>query len=437
MRVAGVIGAAAAAAVAVLLAGCPAQKPAPAGPSPRASASPSPSVLASPPPSPTTEPELSAPPDEPEDPESAAIAAALGEVMRAHSSELADCQRVARAANYKVGGDVILAVKLGKDGKPTDITAEQNHGTPDDLLACATAAVKKWHLGKVGKAGDLVMLPIIFGTAKAQYAISDDDVPVSGPKGGNIAARVLVDPLTTPDPKLSLTRLSIRPRTRIPWHSRGSAMAIYVMHGQLKLSLPGQDTVYAEVGQAVYVPAGQVHALEALTGRTPGEFLQFFAPAGPEHSYRDPQDRAGTIVVSGKPEKATAPAVLARGGDAKPLPIGGGKGQVRLLLEQGGKGEGKLSLEHFTAGPGMSVPEHVHVAESEVLYVLEGEGTMTVGGQTVTVKPGTAVHIPAGVKHGFTVTKGPVVAIQSYGPAGPEQRFKQPPPAAPVGGAQK
>jgi quercetin dioxygenase-like cupin family protein len=55
----------------------------------------------------------------------------------------------------------------------------------------------------------------------------------------------------------------------------------------------------------------------------------------------------------------------------------------------------------------------------------------------VTVKPGTAVHIPAGVKHGFTVTKGPVVAIQSYGPAGPEQRFKQPPPAAPVGGAAK
>ena len=435
MRLAHVVAAAAAA----LLAGCPAPKPAA---KPIASASPSPSPVPVPVPAPVPDPGSSptptpSPPDEPQDPASAAIAAALGDVMRAHASELADCQRVARAANYKVGGDVILAVKLGKDGRPTDITAEQNHGTPDELLACATAAVKKWDLGKVGKSGDLVMLPIIFGTAKAQYAIYDDDVPVSGPKGGNIAARVLVDALTTPDPKLSLTRLSIRPRTRIPWHSRSSAMAIYVMHGQLKLSLPGQDTVYAEVGQAVYVPAGQVHALEALTGRTPGEFLQFFAPAGPEHSYRDPQDRAGTIVVTGKPEKATAPAVLAKKDDAKPLSIGAGKGQVRLMLEQGGKGEGKLSLEHFTAGPGMVVPEHVHAAESEVLYVLEGEGTMTVGGQTVTVKPGTAVHIPAGVKHGFSVTKGPVTAIQSYGPAGPEQRFKQPPPAAAPGGAAK
>jgi quercetin dioxygenase-like cupin family protein len=72
---------------------------------------------------------------------------------------------------------------------------------------------------------------------------------------------------------------------------------------------------------------------------------------------------------------------------------------------------------------GASVPEHVHAKETELLYVLSGSGTMTVGGVKVAVTPTTVVQIPPNTKHAFTATAG-VRAVQFYAPAGPEQRFK-------------
>ncbi len=72
---------------------------------------------------------------------------------------------------------------------------------------------------------------------------------------------------------------------------------------------------------------------------------------------------------------------------------------------------------------GATVAEHVHAKETELLYMLDCAGTMTVNGVALAITPTTVVQIPAGAKHAFTATTA-CRAVQVYTPAGPEQRFK-------------
>ena len=46
--------------------------------------------------------------------------------------------------------------------------------------------------------------------------------------------------------------------------------------------------------------------------------------------------------------------------------------------------------------------KHYHKRSTELYYVLEGEGTVTLDGVEHPVRKGSAVHIPPGVVHGAT-----------------------------------
>jgi mannose-6-phosphate isomerase-like protein (cupin superfamily) len=54
--------------------------------------------------------------------------------------------------------------------------------------------------------------------------------------------------------------------------------------------------------------------------------------------------------------------------------------------------------------PGQELPVHVHDHEHEVFDVLAGRGTMLLDGESVELKPGDTVFVPAGVHHGFKNT---------------------------------
>jgi mannose-6-phosphate isomerase-like protein (cupin superfamily) len=74
----------------------------------------------------------------------------------------------------------------------------------------------------------------------------------------------------------------------------------------------------------------------------------------------------------------------------------------------------------------VTVPEHAHAKEAEILWITTGTGEMTVDGSKYPVEPFMAIHIPPGARHSFTASPQsvPVEAIQYYAPSGPEQRFK-------------
>jgi putative monooxygenase len=101
-------------------------------------------------------------------------------------------------------------------------------------------------------------------------------------------------------------------------------------------------------------------------------------------------------------------------------------GPVTIYAEPAITNDKSFAASILTLPAGATVPEHVHANETEMLYMLAGAGTMTVAGVKLAVTPTSVVQVPQNTKHSFTATAA-VKAIQIYTPAGPEQRFKNPP----------
>ncbi len=54
--------------------------------------------------------------------------------------------------------------------------------------------------------------------------------------------------------------------------------------------------------------------------------------------------------------------------------------------------------------PGTGVPMHIHHAEPESMYVIEGEVVARLGDTDVTCRAGDALMMPQGVRHGWRVS---------------------------------
>jgi quercetin dioxygenase-like cupin family protein len=113
--------------------------------------------------------------------------------------------------------------------------------------------------------------------------------------------------------------------------------------------------------------------------------------------------------LSGEPAVITPPA---------PYNIKGGT--VRLFLD----GKAPFALDLMTIDAGVTVPPHKHDNSEELIYVLSGRSSATVGGKEQKAGPGDQVRMPPGVEHTVTIDEK-LTAVQVYAPAGPEQRFKK------------
>jgi quercetin dioxygenase-like cupin family protein len=74
---------------------------------------------------------------------------------------------------------------------------------------------------------------------------------------------------------------------------------------------------------------------------------------------------------------------------------------LHLLLAHNESGDGAYSLIHLTAPPRLETPYHLHCAEDEAFYVLEGELTVIRDGEKIVAGPGSYTFLPRGVPHGF------------------------------------
>jgi quercetin dioxygenase-like cupin family protein len=112
--------------------------------------------------------------------------------------------------------------------------------------------------------------------------------------------------------------------------------------------------------------------------------------------------------------------------------LGPGEGEVVSVLGDpytykvvGGDTEGNYSLIECTTvadGP----PPHIHKAEEEAFYVLEGEVNVKIGDQTIRGAAGSFVLIPRGTVHTFsTVGTEPAKMLLIISPAGFEQLFTE------------
>jgi quercetin dioxygenase-like cupin family protein len=79
----------------------------------------------------------------------------------------------------------------------------------------------------------------------------------------------------------------------------------------------------------------------------------------------------------------------------------------------------ELSLLEGVVDPGDEVKPHLHRAQSDSFYVLEGELEFLIGGRVVTATAGSYVLSPPGVVHGFrNVSEKPARVLNIHTPGG-------------------
>ena len=77
-----------------------------------------------------------------------------------------------------------------------------------------------------------------------------------------------------------------------------------------------------------------------------------------------------------------------------------------------------------TSRAGRELEAHVHHDEDDAFYILEGELTFEVAGETVKAPAGTFVLVPPGVEHGFRNDgTDPVRILNIHAPAGFDRRI--------------
>ena len=85
----------------------------------------------------------------------------------------------------------------------------------------------------------------------------------------------------------------------------------------------------------------------------------------------------------------------------------------------------RFNLALITIAAGRHGPEaHVHDAEDDSFYVLDGELTFVLGDEEVAAPAGTFVLVPPGVEHTFANrTETPVRVLNIHAPAGFDLRL--------------
>jgi quercetin dioxygenase-like cupin family protein len=384
--------------------------------------------------------------------ESERAAQAIERTLQRHGGEVHRCFERALADRLDVAGKVEIEVEVGEGGKVEKARAlSQDKPMVKAISPCLLASAAGWKIDGI-EAGAALILPFAFAGQMNQFVIKSEDAPERGPGATKIkesdkprnappfTVKVLADSVNVRAQQMSLTLLTVGPASRVAMmrHPK-SAKALYLLRGHARLlGPPGTEPEKMEEGTAVFLPPGYPHVIENMGRQASAVFLQAFAPPGPERVYRDPKDpqgRAGFEVIR-DPRKAKVPPhevgqlVMKSRVDVPALPILNGKGTARILLEQEDTNSPALALSVIEWDPKAEAPRHQHPGSAEVLYVVSGGGTLTVGSESYPFAAGDAIHIPADQPHGGKFGPGEkTVAIQFYAPAGPEQRFKTPAPA--------
>lgn len=98
-------------------------------------------------------------------------------------------------------------------------------------------------------------------------------------------------------------------------------------------------------------------------------------------------------------------------------------GSRMQLLAEGRMTGGQLGLIVQEAPPGFAAPPHVHRGEDEAFYVVSGDATFHVGGESVPAPAGAFVWLPRDVPHWFEVGPGGAKVLQLNLPSRLERFF--------------
>jgi quercetin dioxygenase-like cupin family protein len=375
--------------VAALLAAC--SKPAPTPVSPSGSQPPGPTPVAAAADAPTPS----------DDEKLAAIQKAMNELDEAAQG----CWAVAATERFDIAGELTVMVDITAEQATSEVT---NDTARNPKLAACVAQLLAHYRWAPPLYGQTIQLPFKFDAPDGQSVIDRKLVEWKGQ--GKLSVAVLLDESNSGNPGASMFELAIAAGGSTGWRKADRAELWYFL-GNAKVNK--RDVA---AGDVVFVKAGEVREVSATT--TDVHAVIVVVPG-----MREGSARAGALPTPEAPSAKSA-AVIVPASAAKTF------GPATIFVEPATIKAAPLSASVLALAAGANVPEHVHASETELLYVLEGSGTMTIAGQAVAVTPTSVIQIPPNTKHAFTAAAN-VRALQLYTPAGPEQRFKQQKPKVP------
>jgi mannose-6-phosphate isomerase-like protein (cupin superfamily) len=169
-----------------------------------------------------------------------------------------------------------------------------------------------------------------------------------------------------------------------------------------------QEVLYTASGQGTLRVGGDAHELEQDTGAflVPGDRYEVENP-GPEDLV--------LVSVTAPCEGSSRSQVTVRYADRPSLPATPNR-EFRLLVDEDA---GCLDVTQFVGliPPGRA-PMHSHTYD-EVVYVIEGEGVLHLGGQDSPLGPGSCIHLPPLEEHCLENTgPAPMRVLGVFHPSG-------------------
>jgi mannose-6-phosphate isomerase-like protein (cupin superfamily) len=223
------------------------------------------------------------------------------------------------------------------------------------------------------------------------FVVDERSVPAERADGGSV--RVTID-ASAGSQRLEQRVLRFDPgrtRRRAPV---GRHELLYVLSGRGSLTVEGK-THALEPGTGAYILGGEEYEVEnEASGEGELALVSVTAPAE--------QDHARTAVTVRYDERPT---------------LGAGKDrEFRYLVNQD---VGCRDVTQFvgTIPPGRA-PEHAHVYD-EVVYVLEGDGVLHIGGRSTPIGAGSCIHLPPLEPHSLeNVGATPMRVLGVFHPSG-------------------
>ena len=332
----------------------------------------------------------------------AAIQKAMNELDEAAQA----CWAAVAVERFDIEGELVMQVDIGGPGQAV-VTVARNTAKSDKLGSCMVALMTQYPWAPPLH-GQSIQLPFEFrAPADGQNVIDRRLVPSNGQ--GGVSVSVLLDEANTGNDDASMFELAVQAGGTTGRRIANRAEVWYLLAPATIIHSLGKQQAVA-AGDMVYVPKGAGRELVASAGDVHAVIVA--VPGGREGSAR-----AGALPTP-LDQRASSPS-------PKFLPAASAKtyGPATIYAEPATIADKVLAASVLKLAKGAAVPEHVHPNESELLYILEGSGTMTVAGTQLAVTPTSVVQIPPHTKHSFTAAAD-VRAVQIYTPAGPEQRFK-------------
>jgi quercetin dioxygenase-like cupin family protein len=335
--------------------------------------------------------------------------AAIQKAMNELDEAAQGCWAMAATDRFDIEGELTLMIDITAASAKAQVVTDTARNTK--LAACLVQLLGGYRWAPPLH-GETIQLPFKFRAPDGQSVIDRTLVEWHGQATTSVA--VLADENNTANAAASMFEIALEPHAQTGWRRAERAELWYFLTPAGLMNPTTSKAEYRDVaaGDMVFVAAGEVRNIRALTTQA-ARAVVVVTPGG-----REGTARAGALPTPTADPAKTTPKILAAA-NAKTY------GPATIFLDGGIVKATPLAASILELAANAKVAEHVHANETELLYILEGSGTMTIAGQDVAITPTSVVQIPPNTKHAFAAAQK-VRALQLYTPAGPEQRFKAP-----------